>query len=63
MARKNYPFKCKCGVMVYSKTWCCPSCQKVVPPSRFGYVIYGSEPVCWECDLKRSKKFDKVIGG
>lgn len=29
MARKNYPFKCKCGVMVYSKTWCCPSCQKV----------------------------------
>ena len=41
----------------------CPSCNKVVPPSRFGYVIYGSEPVCWECDIKRSKKFDKVIGG
>lgn len=33
----------------------CPSCNTLVPPSRFGYVINGSEPVCWGCEMNRCK--------
>lgn len=35
---------------------CCPSCAEMKPPSRLGYTIYGPEPVCWDCDLKRGQK-------
>lgn len=43
----------------------CPMCNQVVPPSRFGYVINGSEPVCWDCEVNRCSviKHDIAVGG
>lgn len=43
----------------------CPVCKKVVPPSRFGYVINGDVPVCWECEMARCtvQNNDITVGG
>ena len=37
----------------------CNSCKKEVPKSRFGYIIGGDEPVCWECEMKRCNTEEK----
>lgn len=39
----------------------CPRCKNIQPPSRLGYVIYGYDPVCWDCELKRMEKPEKEV--